>query len=290
MGGGYHTDIRLPGMSASIPTAANFVTAGYLEALGVRILAGRGITEGDIRSGAAVAVVSEDFEKETGRSPVGLLVGLDDETVEIVGVAARARYSRLTQEHKVVYVADSLKQDKLSAVLRTSVPPMQVLDGVRRAIAGMDPDLPIVNTRSMEEQIAATLRRERLLAWLCGAFGVVALVLCMVGLYGVMAYATSRRTHEIGVRMALGASPGDVLKHIVGEGMALALGGCLLGSPLAWWAARRYVDYKRLGMEPLDPGVLVWASAALAGTALIAVLQPALRAAWADPMKALRDG
>ena len=79
-------------------------------------------------------------------------------------------------------------------------------------------------------------------------------------------------------------------EHIVGEGMALALAGCLLGSPIAWWAARRYVDYKRLGMEPLDANVLVWASAALAGAALLAVLQPALRAAWTDPMKALRDG
>jgi ABC-type antimicrobial peptide transport system permease subunit len=112
----------------------------------------------------------------------------------------------------------------------------------------------------------------------------------MVGLYGVMSYATARRRQEIGIRMALGASPGDVLRHVVGEGLGVAVAGCVLGSPVAWWAAQRYVDYKRFGMEPLDPQILVWVTAALALSALLAVLGPALRAASADPVKALRDG
>jgi ABC-type antimicrobial peptide transport system permease subunit len=119
---------------------------------------------------------------------------------------------------------------------------------------------------------------------------VLALLLCMIGLYGVMSYATARRTHEIGVRTALGASPSDVLRNILGEGLGVVFAGCVLGTPVAWWAAQRYVDYKKLGMQPLDPVILAWATAALAASALLAVLGPALRAASADPIRALREG
>ena len=88
---------------------------------------------------------------------------------------------------------------------------------------------------------------------------------------------------------ALGASPRVVLRQVVGEGISVAIAGCVIGTPVAWWAAQKYVDYKRLGMQPMDPAILVWASVALAASALIAVLGPALRAASVDPMKALRD-
>jgi predicted permease len=290
MGGGYWDEMRLPGHPKPIQTAVNFITAGYLRTLGIPILAGRGITEQDVRTQARVAIVSEDVVKEIGRSPLGLTFKMDDKPVEIVGVAARARYSHLTQQPNVLYVPNSLGQDSTTVLLRTTVPPMQALQGVRRAIADLDPTLPIVDAVSMEEQIATTLRRERLFAWLCGAFGVLALVLCMIGLYGVMSYATTRRTQEIGIRMALGATPADVLRHIVVEGLGLALAGCLVGTAIAWWAAQKYVDYKRLGMERLDPSILGWATAALATSALLAVLGPAFRAASADPVKALRDG
>jgi predicted permease len=290
LGGGYWDEIQIPGQAKPISTAVNFITSGYLDALGVPIVAGRVITEQDVRTQAAVAVVSEDVAREIGRSPLGLAFKMDEKSVEIIGVAARARYSSLTEQPNVLYLPNSLNRDSATVLLRTTVPPMHVMNGVREALAQLDPNLPIVNAVTMEEQIAATLRRERLFAWLCGAFGVLALLLCMVGLYGVMSYATARRRQEIGIRMALGASPGDVLRHVVGEGLGVAVAGCVLGSPVAWWAAQRYVDYKRFGMEPLDPQILVWVTAALALSALLAVLGPALRAASADPVKALRDG
>jgi predicted lysophospholipase L1 biosynthesis ABC-type transport system permease subunit len=207
-----------------------------------------------------------------------------------VGVAARARYSRLTEEETVLYLPNALEQDSATAILRTSVPPTQILSAVNRAVADMDATLPVVDPVTMEEQIAMTLRRERLFAWLCGAFGVLALILCMIGLYGVMSYATARRTQEMGIRMAVGAAPADILRHILGEGLSVALAGCVIGAPLAWWAAQRYIDYKKLGMQPLDPAVLAAATAALALAALLAVLGPAIRAASSDPMKALREG
>jgi ABC-type antimicrobial peptide transport system permease subunit len=289
-GGGYFDGIQIQGQAKGIPTAVNFVTAGYLEALGVPVIAGRAITQQDVRTQAAVAVVSEDVAREIGRSPLGLTFQMEGKAFVIVGVAARARYARLTDESTVLYLPNSLSQDTITALLRTAVPPMQVMNGVRRAVADLDANLPIVRAVTMEEQIAATLRRERLFAWLCGAFGVLALLLCMIGLYGVMSYATARRRQEIGIRMALGASPGHVLRHIVGEGVGVALAGCVLGCPAAWWAALRYVDYKKLGMEPFDPALLAWATAALAAAALLAVIGPASRAASADPIKALREG
>ncbi len=291
-GGGMSDEIRLPGRSKPIDSAVNFITADYLQALGVRVVAGRGLTAQDIRSGAAVAMVSEDVVKEIGAaSPLGLRFTMEaGKPMEIVGVVARARYSRLTEQPNVIYLPETLSEDSVTVLLRTTIPPIQVLGSVRRAVREMDSNLPIINAMTMEDQIAETLRRERLFAWLCGAFGVLALVLCMIGLYGLMSYAASRRRQEIGIRMALGASPRDVLRRIVGEGMAVALAGLLLGAPVAWWAARKYVDYKGLGMTPLDPAILGWATAALAGSALLAVLGPAWRAASADPVKALREG
>ena len=289
-GGGFHDEIQLDGEPKRIQIAVNFVTSGYLGALGVRIVTGRGITETDVATKANVAVISEDVATQIGRSPVGMTFRMEDKPFQIVGVAARARYSRLTQQPTVVYAPNSLQHDSATAILRTSVPPTHLLSAVRRAVAEVDPTLPIVDAITMQEQIAATLRRERLFAWLCGAFGVLALVLCMIGLYGVMSYATARRTLEMGIRMAVGAAPTDVLRHILGEGLAVALAGCVIGAPLAWWAAKRYIDYKKLGMQPLDPAILAAATAALAIAAVLAVLGPAIRAASSDPMKALREG
>lgn len=288
-GGGYWDEVQLPGEAKRVSTAVNFITAGFLQTLGVRIVEGRGITEQDVRGQAGVAVVSEDFRKELGRSPLGLTFKLENKIVEIVGVAARARYSRLTDQPNVLYLPDSLSQEATTVLVRTAVPPLQVMKGVREAVGALDSNLPIVNAVTMEAQIADTLRRERLFAWLCGAFGALALLLCMIGLYGVMSCATSRRRQEIGIRMALGASPRNVLRHVVQEGMGVALAGCLLGFPLAWWIAQRYVDYRKLGMEPLDPSIFGLATVALAGSAFLAVLGPAVRAASADPMQALRQ-
>ena len=106
------------------------------------------------------------------------------------------------------------------------------LNGCPTGNCGTDPNLPLVKPVTMEQQIASTLQRERLFAWLCGAFAVLALAPCMIGLYGVMSYAIARRTQEIGIRMALGASPVIVLWHVLGEGLAVALAGCAMGVPI----------------------------------------------------------
>jgi len=288
-GGGYWDTLHLPGDAKRIPSAVNFVTADYLRALGVPIVAGRGISEQDVRLGAKVALVSEDLAKEMGRSPLGVSLRMEDNVFEVIGVAARARYARLTQQPNVFYVPNTLARDSFTVLLRTSVRPMQLVDTARGAVGELDRDLPMVDVFTMEQQISTTLRRERLFAWLCGSFGVLALLLCMIGLYGVMSYATVRRSQEIGIRMALGASRNDVLRQVLGEGMGVALIGLLIGAPASYWAAHRYVDYKKLGLDPLDPTMIAWAIAALGVSALAAVLAPALRAAGSDPVKALRQ-
>lgn len=289
-GGGYFDGIAMPGRTARIGTAVNFVSASYLDALGVSIVDGRGIEAREVREGARVAVVSEDFAAELGRNPLGVAFQMDGKPVEIVGVAARARYGRLNRQENVLYLPNSLGQDSITVVLRTAAKPLQALAGVREAVASLDPNLPIVNAVTMEQQIASTLRREILFAWLCGAFGVLALILCMVGLYGVMSYAVSRRRQEIGVRIALGASPRDVWRLVVAEGLGVTLAGCGLGILTAWWAAQKFLDYRRLAMDPVEPWVLVWAAAALVVSAALALLGPAIRAASTDPVKSLREG
>jgi predicted permease len=289
-GGGMWDQIRMEGATKGINTAVNYVTADFLPALGIRILVGRGFASEDVRNNANVVIVSEELAREIGPQALGTRFKFDDRTHEIVGIAKSARYSDMATQPNVLYWPHPLKRDSLTAVVRTAVAPMQVLDSVRQSVRELNPDLPLVAPMSMDVQIARTLMRERLFAWLCGSFGVLALLLCVVGLYGVMSYAASRRRQEIGIRMALGATRNDVLRQVVGEGMALAAVGLLLGAPAAYWLSSKYIDYQDLGMDPLALSTIAWAVAALGISALAAVLAPALRASSDDPVQALRQG
>jgi predicted permease len=289
-GGGYWDQVKFGGSTPGIDMAVNFVTADYLNALGVKVVAGRGFTAGDIRDGATVAVVSEDLGKAIGPQPLGVTFRHGDQLYQIVGIAARARYEHVARQPNVLYLPHRLDKDTLTVMLRSQGSPMQMIGPVREAVRSLDANLPLVDVFTMEQQISNLLRRERLFAWLCGAFGLLALVLCMVGLYGVMTYAAARRGPEMGIRMALGASPGHIVRHIAGEGMAVTLAGLAAGAPVAWWAARKFVDFERFGMEPLAPGAVAWPALALAVAAAVAVAGPAWRAASADPAKVLRQG
>jgi ABC-type antimicrobial peptide transport system permease subunit len=154
----------------------------------------------------------------------------------------------------------------------------------------LDKGLPLVDVYTMEQQISRTLQRERLFAWLCGSFGVLALVLCAVGLYGLMAHTTARRTPEIGIRMALGASRGAVMGQVLREGLGLAAAGLAVGVPLAVAAARVAASQRLLpeGTAPVWP--LAAALGLLAAAAVTAVWGPARRASAVEPMEALRQG
>ena len=173
-------------------------------------------------------------------------------------------------------------------VLRTSQPPQIALQAVRATMREIDRNLPLVDVTTMEEQISKTLQRERMFATLCDSFGILALVLSVVGLYGVMAYNTSRRRAEISVRLALGAMPKDVLMMVLIEGLRLALLGMLISVPLVWLGAK-YVEKELFHMKPLEPASVSAALGILLAAALAAVAIPAVRASALRPSDTLRQ-
>jgi predicted permease len=178
-------------------------------------------------------------------------------------------------------------QTPLSYVLRTSVDPLTIVSTVRREVAALDAELPIARVATMETLESAALARDRFNALVLGLFAATALLLAAIGLYGVMAYLVTQRQAEIGIRLALGGSPRDVARMVIGDGMRLALAGIVLGT-LASLAIGRALDGLLYGIEPTDPTTYVVIAATLAIVALLAAALPARRATKADPASALR--
>jgi predicted permease len=291
MGGGFHETVRTPGSDRRVDSAVHQVRPGFVDALGVSLIAGRALSIEDLSAKRHVAIIDERLARELQlSSPVGAQVHLLDQQWEVIGLARNAAYSRLTYSHPVIYVPMHKPERAVSVVMRTAVSPMSVAGAAREAVRSLDSKLPLVDLFTMEQQISRTLQRERMFAWLCGSFGVLALVLCVVGLYGLMSHATARRKPEIGIRMALGATREQVLRQVVRDGMWLAMGGVLAGVPLAMWAAKIAERQRLLPAGPFPYWTLCAAIAALLISALLAVFGPALRAASLDPLRALRHG
>jgi len=291
LGGGYSDDVESIATKVNVSPRIHHISSSFIEALGVPIVAGRTITEAEWLSGAPVALVSEDLAQALKlSSPVGEHVKTAGKIHTIVGVVKTARYSRLTEMRPVAYLPFDTKNPGATVTVRTTIPPMAVLEAARQVVRDLDRNLPLVDIYTMEQQISRTLQRERMFAWICGSFGVLALVLCAVGIYGLMSHMTARRTGEIGIRMALGATAADVTKRVVGEGMALAVAGIAIGIPIALYAAHIAKQQKWLPEDETAYGVIAAAIGVLALSALLAVAGPAIRAASVDPMKALRRG
>lgn len=291
LGGGYWDTAKLPGETKEVQTAVHHVNSEFLAALGVKLMSGRAITQQELRSGAKVAVISEALAKGLGlQSPLGAQVRWSDVDYQVVGVARDARYSRMTQSPAVGYLPIDYERDFATVLIRSSIPPFEALRLARNAIREMDRTLPMVDVYTMEQQISKTLQHERLFAWLCGSFGVLALVLCVVGLYGLFSYTTARRTPEIGIRIAVGASRKNVVTQVLGEGMRLALAGLAAGIPLALYCAWIAKGQKLLPEGAFPYWALLASMGVLAISATLAVLLPALRASTVDPMRALRRG
>jgi ABC-type lipoprotein release transport system permease subunit len=208
----------------------------------------------------------------------------------VVGVARQAHYARLTESPSVVYLPFDYERRSATVVLRTSVAPLAVLGAVREAVADLDRNLPLVDVYTMEQQISRTLQRERLFAWLCGSFGVLALVLCVVGLYGLMSHTTARRTSEMGIRRALGATRQNVMLQVFRDAMILAGAGMALGVPLAVYGAHWVESLELLPAGEWSYANLAKALAVVTVSAIFAALAPAARAASVEPMEALRRG
>jgi predicted permease len=295
LGGGYWSGVQGPGRIRKVQSAIHHVSARFMDTMGVPVVAGRMLTRQEIESGAKVAVISQDVAKQLQlASPLGTRISMGQQggegTFEVVGVARAARYSDMERTPPVVYIPFNYEQPSATVMIRAAIPPLGLLPAVQGAVRDLNSDLPLLDVYTMEQQISRTLQRERLFAWLCGSFGVLALVLCMVGLYGLMSHTTARRTHEIGIRMAMGATRGGIIIQSLRSGLGLAAGGLILGVPPAVYAMRLAEQQKMIPEGPFPYGSLAAAIGLIALSAILAVLIPALRAASVQPSQALRHG
>jgi len=275
----------------------NWTGDGYFKTLGTPLLAGRDFDQQDTPSSPKVAVVNQEFARRLGKgsSPVGLRIRRqatpqEPETVfAIVGVVKNSKYENVREETPpMVYFPFTQRIQYLNDLeVRVAGDPAPMIPRVRQALAELERNLPIRDVTTMAEVVDRSLARELLTARLSGFFGLLALALACVGLYGTMSYAVARRTNEIGIRMALGAPRTAVLWHVLRESLLLVAIGAGCGLPIAL-GAQRLIAALLFGLKPADPVTFLSATAVLALVALFAAYLPARRASRVDPMVALR--
>jgi predicted permease len=242
-----------------------------------------------------VEIICESLAQSffANEDPIGKLIGFDAETagkVEIIGIARDIKYNSIKDEKRPLLYLPWLQMgnslDVMQFALRTSGDPTSLVNAARQAVREVDGNLPLVGIKTMESHANEMLMQERVYADLLSFFAALALLLAAVGLYGVMAYSVAQRTREIGIRMALGAQKGEVLRLLTGEGMKLVLIGSAIGMLASFWVTR-FIESRLYGITATDPPTFAASFAVLLLIALIACRVPARRAAKVDPMKAL---
>jgi predicted permease len=267
----------------------------FLRTMDIPTMAGRAFGPGDTAASQRVAIVNTKLARQLfGTTDVigrRIVLGLaaDSPEIEIVGVTADARYTSMRHDAPAtVYLP--YRQEPLTAAtfaVRVEGDPAAAAPAVREAMRQLDPALPLAALRTQDDQIRSSLSQERLFARLSTLLGAVTLLLAAIGLYGLLAYAVTSRTPEIGVRMALGAARSSVRWMILKQSLALVIAGLALGVPAAR-AGTRYVESMLFGLTPTDPMSMIVAATALLAISLIAALVPAQRASRVDPIVALR--
>ena len=272
------------------------VTADYFRALGVPLVEGRGFDPSDDASAPRVAVVNELFAKQyfRERRAVGERIDIWGDSAEIVGVVGDVVQFSLGRETRpAIYVAAAQRSmgffDPKALAVRTVGNPTALAAAVREQVWAIDRDQPIGDIRTMPEIVSGSLVNERLQTRLLSAFGVAALLLAALGIYGVLSYLVVQRTDEIGLRMALGAGRPDVVRWIAQQGMRPVLVGIGLGLVGAIGLSR-VLSGMIHGVSPSDPWTLGGISVLLSLVALVACVVPAMRASRVDPLVALQDG
>jgi predicted permease len=282
---------------ADTHSMVNAVGPGFFGKMGVPLMTGREFTDRDTAAGPKVAIVNERFAKHFfgDRNPLGRRFGLgmgNDVKLEyeIVGVAKNSHYSGVKQEPPRLYFVPWRQAERvvsLSYYVRTALPPESLFDDVRRTMRGLDADLPLESLRTFEEHIGRNIREDRLILQLAGAFSLLATLLAMLGLYGVMAFSVTRRTREIGIRVALGAHPRSIRRMVMRELLIILGLGLALGIPGAIGLGR-LAESELYGVKSFDAWVVAGATLALTVAALAAGYLPARRAMRVNPMSALR--
>ncbi|MGH7481877.1 MAG: ABC transporter permease [Longimicrobiales bacterium] len=294
-GGGEPYSFSIPGRtdaSEVTPESGVFIiTHDYFEALGIPLLKGRVFTDADESAQAFVLMVNAAFARRywPGEDAVGRTLAFGDMELPIVGVVGNVRTDEITQAPQpAVYVPSYIMaRSSMKLFVRTAADPMRVADLVRHAIWEVNPNQPISDVTTMRQVVSETVAQPRFLTLVLGIFAGLAIALAAFGVYGVLAFAVSRRTHEIGIRMALGAAKDDVLRLIVTQGMVPAVGGLAVGI-VAAFGLTRLLSGLLYGIGAVDPATFAGVSILLLVVALLAIYVPARRAAAVNPLIALR--
>jgi predicted permease len=272
----------------------NGLAVNFFRAMELPLVIGRDFTELDNGAAPKVAIVNQAFVRQyfDGENPIGehLVIPGYAERVAVVGVSADAKYTDLRGTAPPTVYLPALQQvdgNANFAIRLASNRARAIFPAIRSAVRDVDPALPVFDLRTQDEQIDRLHGQELLFARLSGVFGGVALLLACVGLYGLMSHAVLRRTGEIGLRMALGAQPGQVLRIMLGECLLLASVGVLAGIALALGAGR-LVASMLFGVTPIDPPTYASVAAVLTVVAVLATIAPARRASRIDPVVALK--
>jgi len=302
-GSGWNNNIIINGQKpASAVVNFNAVSAGYFKTMGTPILTGRDFDDRrDTPMSEKVAIVTESFVKKyfEGQNPIGRAFQIEEGAgaprplYQIVGVAKDTKYTDLREEFKPIGFFPISQGDVkelspfMQVVIRSSAPLSTITPQVSAAVGAVNGGI-ILQYQTMKDQVRDSLLRERLMATLSGIFGALAGVIATIGLYGVMSYMVARRRNEIGIRMALGADRGEVVRMVMREAGLLLGAGLLVGGVMAI-AAARTARTLLFGLEPGDPATLAMSAIALAAVAMLASYLPALRAARLEPTEALRE-
>jgi putative ABC transport system permease protein len=279
---------------APTPVDIRMVLPGYVASMGMRVNAGRGIEDQDGPTGRPVVMINERLARLTwpGEDPVGKQIILDylggAYPYEIVGVVNDTRHGLRREPRPEVFIP--YRQNAYPAlffVVESGLDPTHLIASARQALIDVDPGQPAQRIITMEALVEGTLNRERLATRLFGAMALIAVLLSALGIWGIVDYSVSQSTRDIGLRMALGARPGIVLREVIGHSARLILGGMLVGGLMLWPLSAGFRSLL-FGVSPLDPTTLAWSALLLFGAGVLSALGPSRRATRVDPASALR--
>jgi predicted permease len=290
-GGGMTARVEIPGQ-APLGVALNNVGGNYFALMGTRVVAGRGVDINDRAGSALVAVVSQAFARQVfpDRNPIGEWLRIDGHMRQVVGVAEDGPSNHLHENPRpfVWMPYSQAPSDDITLMVETAGEPETLARAIRAELKRYDPLVSIYPSQTLKQQMDEALSQDRMMASATSGLGIFGVLLTAAGLFGVLQYAVSRRTRELGLRMALGARPAEIQRMILGESLRIAAWGVPIGLILlggAGWGVRSWL----LGITPLNPLVYLVSAAAVLALTVMAAWLPAVRATQVDPMAALRS-
>jgi len=293
--GVYRADRPKPQPGSGTGAGFSIISDGYFHTMGIPLIAGREFDSRDRSGSTLVAVINRAAARMlyANENPLGKQLMVDwngPPRAEIVGIAADSRFEGIeAQPEPFIFLPNSQRPSLFCGlVVRTKGDPLRMFAAVREAIRNVDAGQGVMETSTMEQRITDSVARPRLQTILLGAFGVLALVLACIGIYGVLAYAVSQRLREIGVRLALGATPSAILREVLRSGLGLAALGLFIGLGAAL-GLTRYLEALLYSVRPTDPTIFASALTTLLLVATAACYLPARCAAQVDPMVVLRE-